>query len=66
MLLLSSQGLLRPLSEVIVVPEVLDGNQWVQENLPFWAGGYEVGFGGAVASGVWRNTELVQQSELNP
>lgn len=63
-LLLRSQGLIRPLNDIIMLLEVLDGSKWVQGNLPYWAGDYEVGFGGAVNSGIWRNTDLVQEAEI--
>lgn len=61
---LMSKGLVRPLNDIIILPEVLDGNKWVQGTLPFFGSNYQVWFAGGINSGIWRNTELVQENEI--
>ncbi|MBI4334003.1 MAG: extracellular solute-binding protein [Chloroflexi bacterium] len=61
--LLKPLGLLAPLDEVMVLPEVLDSSKWVGGKFPL-VEHYQVDFVGAVGSLIWRNTELVGPNEI--
>ncbi len=62
---LKPKGLLRPLDDIIVLPEVADPNQWVGREFPWTDSAHlQVRFGGTVNSGIWRNAELVRGDEI--
>ncbi len=62
--LLVPMGLLDPLDNTVVLPEVLDPDKWVGRKFPL-VDHYEIDFVGRVASTVWRNTEMVGESEIS-
>ncbi|MBI4334965.1 MAG: extracellular solute-binding protein [Chloroflexi bacterium] len=57
------QGLLLPLSDLIVLPEVRDPGKWFGGKFPM-IDDSQVDFLGRVSSSLWRNTDLVREGEI--
>ncbi|MBI4334879.1 MAG: ABC transporter substrate-binding protein [Chloroflexi bacterium] len=61
--LLKPLGMLAPMGDIIVLPEVLDSAKWVGGKFPI-VDGHQVDFFGRVTSSLWKNTEMVREGEI--
>ncbi len=62
---LKPAGLIRPQDDAIILPEVSDPKAWIGGKFPWGdAEHFMVKFGGTINSGLWRNSDLVAESEV--
>lgn len=61
--LLKPLGLLAPLENALVLPEVLDPSKWIENKFPL-VDHYEVDYFGRVSKPIWVNTEMVKAAEI--
>ncbi len=63
--LLKPKDLIRPLDDIVILPEVLAPDNWIAKKFP-WGDNehFQILSGGMVNSGIWRNTDLVDKSEI--
>ncbi len=63
--LLKPKGLIGPMDELMVLPEVKDSSQWFAGKFPWVdAEHFLIKFGGTINTGIWRNTEMVSNTQI--
>ncbi len=62
---LKPKGIIVPLDDIIVLPEVLGPSNWISGKFPWVFDEHsQIKFGATVNSGIWRNTDLVKDNEI--